>query len=122
MPNPRRADSALKTLIGIALAVCTAGAFAQQTPAPDYFIIVFPADRTRWYSGSRHIQATRPGTDGRFSIANVGPGDYHLAAVTDVDQFEWFDPAFLDQLVPAAVKVTLVEGETRTQDLRVSGG
>jgi hypothetical protein len=90
--------------------------------APDYFIVVFPADRDRWYPGSRRIQAVRPGTDGRFTVANVAAGEYLVAAVTDVEQGEWFDPAFLEQLLPAAIRVTLTEGETTTQDLRVAGG
>jgi hypothetical protein len=90
--------------------------------APDYFIIVFPTERDRWYVGSRRIRAVRPATDGAFSVTGLSAGDYNLAAVTDVDQNQWFDPAFLDQLIPTAIKVTLVEGETRTQNLRIAGG
>jgi hypothetical protein len=45
------------------------------------------------------------------------PGKYLLAAVTDIDRDEQFDPAFLGALVPAAVPVTLQPGEKRVQDL-----
>ena len=35
---------------------------------------------------------------------------------------EWFNPDFLDQLVGASIALTLKEGETHTQDIKVSGG
>jgi hypothetical protein len=88
-------------------------------PAPDYFIIVFPTDRTFWTPASRRVRTTRPATDGKYSTAGLPPGDYHIAALTDVEQGEWHDPRFLDALVPGAVQVTLKDGERRTQDLRI---
>ncbi len=88
--------------------------------APDFHIIVFSADERGWYRGSRAIAQTRPATDGRYSIAALPPGSYLLAAVTDVERDQWYDPAFLRELVPAAVKVTLVAGEKKTQDLRIA--
>jgi hypothetical protein len=45
-----------------------------------------------------------------------------MAAVTDVSPTEVSDPSFLEQLVGASFKVTLAEGEKKTQDLRISGG
>jgi hypothetical protein len=36
-----------------------------------------------------------------------------------VERDEWFDPAFLAQLVPAAVRVTLSDGAATTQNLRI---
>jgi hypothetical protein len=89
--------------------------------APDYFIVVFPADRRFWTPGSRRILTTRPGTDGAFTARGLPPGDYLLAALTDLEPGEWNDAAFLDQLAAAAVKVTLREGETTRQDLRIGG-
>jgi hypothetical protein len=32
------------------------------------------------------------------------------------------DAAFLTQVVPSAVRVTLADGEKKTQDLRIAGG
>ena len=32
------------------------------------------------------------------------------------------DPAFLEQILPAAFKITLAPGEKKVQDLRISGG
>ena len=85
-------------------------------PAPEYAIVVFPEDKAYWITGSRRIVTTRPGTDGRFVLSGVGPttlppGKYLLAAVTDIDRDEQFDPAFLSALIPAAVPITLQPGE-----------
>ena len=88
-------------------------------PAPDYFILAFSADRERWTPLSRRVRQSRPATDGRFSIRGLPSGDYFLATVTDVEPGEWFDPAFLSQLVPAAVKVTVRDGEQTIQNLRI---
>ncbi len=88
-------------------------------PAPEYFVIVFPADETLRVANSRRIRSTRPATDGSFAFADLPPGIYLLAALTDVEPDEWQKPEFLSALVPASVKVTLAEGEKKRQDLRV---
>jgi uncharacterized protein (DUF2141 family) len=88
-------------------------------PAPGYFVVIFPQDRTFWTPQSRRIKSARPGTDGRFTIADLPAGDYFIAALTDVDPDEWQTPAFLDQLVPAAIKVVMTPGGRLTQDIRV---
>ena len=59
-------------------------------------------------------------TSGKFSFSGLPAGEYRLAAVTDVESGQWFDPAFLEQLQAASIPVTLVEGQARTQDLRVA--
>ena len=89
--------------------------------ATDYFIVVFSTDERAWYPQSRVIAQTRPASDGAFSVRGLPAGEYWLAALTDVDRDEWFDPAFLRQLVSAAMKVTLADGEKKTQDIRVAG-
>jgi hypothetical protein len=91
-------------------------------PASDVFVIAFSADRRMWGAGARRVRAVRPAVDGVFSIADLPPGDYLLGAVTDVDADEWQRPAFLEQLAPASIKITLGEGEKRVQDLRLGGG
>jgi sarcosine oxidase gamma subunit len=91
-------------------------------PTSDYTIIVFPAGRQYWIPQSRRIQSTRPGTSGIYSVRGLPAGDYRIAAVTDVDPGEWFDPAFLEQLFAASTLVSLGEGEKKTQDLRIGGG
>jgi hypothetical protein len=87
--------------------------------APDFFIIAFAADRSFWTPQSRRVRQVRPGNDGRFSVRGLPAGDYFVAALTDVVPGEWFDPAFLAQLVSAAVTVTIRNGEQTVQDLRI---
>ena len=88
--------------------------------APDYFIILFPADQAQWRSLTRRIQQVRPGTDGRFMFRSLLPGSYLLAAVTDVETGEWFDPAFLQKLKDLAIPLTIAEGENKVQDIRIA--
>jgi hypothetical protein len=97
------------------------GAFQNEsgTAAIDFTIVVFPESRELWDAGARRIRAVRPATDGRFTVANIPPGAYRIAALTDVQTNEWLDPAFLDRLVAASVSVTIAEGERKTQDIRI---
>jgi uncharacterized protein (DUF2141 family) len=88
-------------------------------PATDYFIVVFAADKAHWVPQSRWIQSVRPASDGKFKVPNLPAGDYYIAAVTDVEQGEWYNPEFLAQLVPAGTKITLGEGEKKVQSLRI---
>jgi protocatechuate 3,4-dioxygenase beta subunit len=95
---------------------------AAGTATSDYSIIIFPFDKEYWQPQSRRIQSVRPGTDGRFTIRNLPPGDYMIVAVVDVEPGEWFDPAFLAELAPASMRLTLKDGEKKTQDIRLAGG
>jgi hypothetical protein len=90
-------------------------------PAPDYTIVVFAADNRFWTNPSQRIRSTRPGTDGKFAVTNLPPGEYRIAALVDVAPGDINDPAFLEQLVGASIKITLAEGERKTQDLRIAG-
>src|SRR4030095_12715047 len=80
-------------------------------PAPEYYVVVFPADRSLWTAGSRRSRSPRPAADRAFSLGDLPPGAYLLAALADVEPDEWQRMEFLQELVPAAVKVTLGEGE-----------
>jgi uncharacterized protein (DUF2141 family) len=91
-------------------------------PTPDFTIIVFAADKQYWTPQARRIASTRPGTDGRYTFRGLPAGDYRITAVTDVEPGEWYDPAFLAQLANASIPVTLNEGQTKTQDLKLAGG
>jgi len=91
-------------------------------PVPDYSLIVYPADQRFWTPQSRRIQSTRPATDGRFSFRNLPAGEYRLVPVYDPEPGSWFDPAFLQQLESASVRVSIADGEKKEQHLRVPGG
>jgi hypothetical protein len=95
---------------------------AAGAPLRDAYVIMFPADATVWYSQSRRIRSFSPSTDGSYSFKNLLPGDYLLAVVDDVEPGEWFDPAFLQRLMPAATKISIAEGEKKVQDIRAGGG
>jgi len=95
---------------------------ANGTPAPDFTIVVFAVDQRFWTPASRRSVTTRPATTGRYLVRNLPPGEYYVAAVTDIEPGEWYDPAFLERLVSASTKVTIGEGETRTLDLKIAGG
>lgn len=90
-------------------------------PTSDFTIIVFPSDKRYWLPQSRRISSARPATDGRFSLRGLPAGDYRLTAVTDVEPGEWYDPAFLAQLVNVSIPIALADGETKTQDIRLAG-
>jgi hypothetical protein len=92
---------------------------AMGRPTADHMVILFPVQEQYWIPQSRRIQATRPTTNGRFTISGLPAGEYRLAAVTDVEPGTWFDPAFLRQLLVASLPVSLAEGQTRNQDLKV---
>lgn len=88
-------------------------------PAPEYVVVIFPVDERYWVPFARRMRTARPSTDGKFSMAGLPPGEYRLAAVTDIGPGEWFDPAFLEQIRPASVAVRLVAGQPATQNIRV---
>ena len=89
-------------------------------PASECIVVVFPADESYWRPGARRVRSTRPASDGAFTVVDLPAGEYLIAALGEVDPDEWQQPDFLRQLVPAAVKVTIADGQTTRQDLRIS--
>ncbi len=51
-------------------------------------------------------------------ISTLPAGDYYVVAIDDATYEDIRDPAYLDQLVPKATRVTLREGEPQTVQLR----
>jgi hypothetical protein len=89
-------------------------------PATAHTIVVFPDDPAFWVPSARRIRATRPSTDGRFSVAGLPAGGYRLVAVDDLEDGQWTDPNVLKQLTGAALPISIGEGENKVQDLRVA--
>ena len=92
-------------------------------PAPEYFVFVFATDRRYWTpSAPRHVRPpARPASDGTYRISAMPPGEYFVAALTEVDEADIFDAAFLEQVAAAAFKITIAEGEKKKQDLQIGG-
>jgi hypothetical protein len=90
-------------------------------PVPGQRVIAFSTDPAVWLPQSRRIRASRTASDGRFMLHGLPAGEYFLVvAGADVEDGQWFHAAFLRQLVsPAALRITLADGEIKVQDLRV---
>ena len=89
------------------------------TPVTEYTVLVFPTNSAAWRAQSRQIATTRPDQTGKFRIRNLPAGEYYVATVDPPEQGEWFEPAYLDQHRSGAARVTLGDGDVKTQDFRV---
>jgi len=83
----------------------------------DSFLILFSVDQVHWAPPARRTLFSRVAGDGSFTIRNIPPGAYYVAAVTDVEPGQWSDPAYLQTLIPSATKMTIAEGEKKTIDI-----
>ena len=83
----------------------------------EFTVIAFPTDERLWQPQSRHIMASRPDQNAQYRMRGLPPGDYFLSVVEVVQQGEWFDPRFLDDLRRRAARVTLRDGEHRSLNL-----
>jgi hypothetical protein len=92
---------------------------SQSAPVTDVTVLAFSSDPALWRPQSRHITTTRPDQTGKFRIRGLPPGEYYLVAVDPAEQGEWFEPAYLDEHRADAIRITLGEGQTKTQDFRV---
>jgi hypothetical protein len=93
----------------------------QGRPSSAFPILVFSTNPAHWSPGSRRVQQIRPASDGSYRLMGVPAGEYYIGAVTTLDLEDLFDPLFLQQVVPIAFRLTLAEGETRQQDLKLGG-
>ncbi|MEZ5319909.1 MAG: hypothetical protein R2752_21075, partial [Vicinamibacterales bacterium] len=91
-------------------------------PAADYFMVVVPADRSLWRPNARRIRSTRPDTTGAFAFRDLPGGGYLLAALTDVEPSDLGQTTFLEQVAAEAIPVTIRDGETTEQRVRIAGG
>src|SRR4029077_3306255 len=56
---------------------------------------------------------------GAFTVARLPPGEYYVVAVQDDGVPVERDLAFFESVARAGTRLTIVEGETKTQDLKV---
>ena len=90
------------------------------TAMPEFTVLAFPEDSTLWRPQSRQIMTTRPDQNGKYQLRGLPPGEYFIAAIDPEVPGEWYEPAFLDQQRRGASRFSLVEGDVKTQDLRVT--
>jgi hypothetical protein len=88
-------------------------------PAFAYTIIAAAADPRFWTPGSRRIVTIRPDTSGRYIFRNLPPGDYVLAALTDLEPGRQFDPELLRTLASSSIRLSIGDGAKLTQSIRV---
>jgi uncharacterized protein (DUF2141 family) len=86
-------------------------------------VIAFTTDVQAWTgpaTNRRRLRSARVNATGQFGIGSVPPGDYYVVAVRDEDSVGWRDPAVLEALARVATRVTILEGEHKTIDPRIS--
>ena len=72
-------------------------------------------------SPRRSSGIVRLGSDGRYRVTGLPPGEYLLAAITDIEPGQLNDISFLEQLARAGIRITLAEGEKKVQDVKIGG-
>jgi hypothetical protein len=92
---------------------------AMSGTAADGTVLLFPADSTKWYEGSRFVRVARPDQQGRYRIQGVLPGEYLAVALDYVEDGIWNDPEFLESVRRHAQRVTLAEPGQRSLPLQV---
>jgi hypothetical protein len=92
---------------------------AQGTPITEYTVLAFTTNPTLWRPLSRHIMTARPDQTGKFGIRGLPAGEYYIVTVDPAEQGEWFDPAYLEEHRVGATRVTLSDGETKTQNFEI---
>lgn len=86
-------------------------------PATDYFVVVIPADRQYWQAGRRKVSA-RPDANGHFLFRKLPPGEYRIAATTDLVESDLTDTGALERLLAASTPVTIAPGEKKVFDFK----
>jgi len=90
-------------------------------PAPAATVAVFPADRALWRipgMASRRVLTAAPARDGRYSFRGLPAGDYIIVAA-EWPTADFSDGRVLATLMADGTRVTLADGGSVTQDLRV---
>jgi hypothetical protein len=91
----------------------------QGLPASEYTILAFSTDAALWRPQSRQIATTRPDQTGQYRLRTLPPGEYYVVTVDPAEQGEWFEPAYLEDHRSGAARVTLSEGDVKTQNFTI---
>jgi carboxypeptidase family protein len=89
------------------------------TRASNFVAVAFSTSRDAWFNGSRQVKQRSSEPNGSFTLEGMPPGEYFVAAVDRLEPGTWLTTDNLDALVPWAARVTLVEGQVLSTDLRL---
>jgi protocatechuate 3,4-dioxygenase beta subunit len=95
----------------------------QSRPVRGAHVIVFAADRDRWFSGSRFLRDAIADEQGGYTVSGLPFGSYYvttLAQPLPEGPDAWQDPAFLTTQMSRAASLTISEGQRVTRAIRVS--
>jgi hypothetical protein len=92
---------------------------ADGKPSPSGVVIVFAEDGDLWGTGSRFVQATRPGSDGRFTVKGLPGGSYRAFVRAFIEDGQWEDREFLEQARAETVAFTLADGGSHAVTLKL---
>ena len=88
-------------------------------PSTQTWLVLFPADESRWLPESPRIRLIRTDADGKYRLQRLYASEYLVAAVPDMEPGQQQDPEFLRTLVDTATRVSVLDGETKVQNLTV---
>jgi protocatechuate 3,4-dioxygenase beta subunit len=91
---------------------------------PNMVFVLFSASKEHWTGNtSRRVRSIlRPNDEGVYQFTSMLPGEYFLVVLNDLEPSDLNDPSFLELLIPAAIRITLAEGDKKVQNLRIAGG
>jgi hypothetical protein len=90
-------------------------------PDPEAIVLLFPTDTLQWpyaSANSRRFKSARATASGEYALSPVPEGEYFVVAIPDVDASDWQTPTVLETLARVATRVTIAEGEARTERLK----
>jgi protocatechuate 3,4-dioxygenase beta subunit len=87
--------------------------------APDYLVILYAADPSKWTWPSRFIMLGRPNQNGEYKITGIPPGNYRAVALSGVPDGMWWSAEFLRTLISRSVSVDVQRGQSRSVALEL---
>jgi len=90
---------------------------ADGNPVRDVSVLAFATDVTTWRQGGRRVVRALSDTKGNFLIRGLRAGEYFIAAIWDIEDGEWYDPAVLQRVRRWAARASIAEGAQVKRDL-----
>jgi hypothetical protein len=94
-------------------------------PDPEALVVVFPAETATWSNFGltpRRMRSARVSKTGSYAFDALPAGDYFVASIHEESYGQWQTPDVLEELARSAVQVKIGDGESKTQDVKTTGG